>query len=248
METSRELKNYKLLIQYDGTNYSGWQIQRNAETVQQKISDSIKTILREEVNLIGSGRTDSGVHALGQIANFRSKQEIDLYRFRHSLNSVLPFDISILQIEKTDELFHARFDAKKRNYIYLISKFKSPFYNRYSFFYHNKIDCERLNLFSKVLIRKADFSSFSRKDSETENKVCNIYSAGWKELKELIIFKIEADRFLHGMVRTVIGTLLSALKNNLDEKYIDDIILKTDRESAGEAVPAKGLFLFKVKY
>ncbi len=248
METSRELKNYKLLIQYDGTNYSGWQIQSNAETVQQKISDSIKTILREEVNLIGSGRTDSGVHALGQIANFRSEQEIDLYRFKHSLNSVLPLDVSIVKIEKTDELFHARFDAKKRNYIYLISKFKSPFYKRYSFFYHNEIDCERLNLLSKVLIRQADFSSFSRKDSETENKICNIYSAGWKELKELIIFKIEADRFLHGMVRTVIGTLLSALKNNLDEKYIDDIILKTDRESAGEAVPAKGLFLFKVKY
>ncbi len=242
------MKNYKLLIQYDGTNYSGWQIQRNADTVQQKISDSLRTILREEVNLIGSGRTDAGVHAIGQIANFRSEQNIDLYRFKHSLNSVLPSDISIIKIEEVDELFHSRFDAKKRNYLYLISKIKSPFYNRYSYFYHNEIQCEKLNILSKVLIRKADFSSFSRKDSDTENKICNIYNVGWKELKELIIFRIEADRFLHGMVRTVIGTLLNAVQNNFDENYIEDIIMKTDREAAGEAVPAKGLFLMKVKY
>lgn len=242
------MKNYKLLIQYDGTNYSGWQIQSNADTVQQEISDSLRTILREEVNLIGSGRTDSGVHALGQIANFRTEQEIDLYRFKHSLNSVLPSDIIILKIEKVDEMFHSRFDARKRNYIYLISKFKSPFYNRYSYFYHNEINCEKLNLLSNVLIREADFSSFSRKDSDTENKICNIYRAGWKELKELIIFRIEADRFLHGMVRTVIGTLLGAIKHNFNENYIDDIIMKKDREAAGEAVPARGLFLHKVKY
>ncbi|MHB1688130.1 MAG: tRNA pseudouridine(38-40) synthase TruA [Ignavibacteriaceae bacterium] len=242
------MNNYKLIIQYDGTNFAGWQIQSNADTIQQRISDSIKTILKEEVNLIGSGRTDAGVHALGQVANFRTEQEIDLYRFKHSLNSILPFDISVLRIEKTDVNFHSRYDAKKRSYVYLFSKFKSPFYNRYSYFYHNDINCERLNLLSNIFIGQNDFSSFSRKNSDTENKVCNIYSAGWKETKGLIIFVIEADRFLHGMVRTIIGTLLTALKNNTGEKYIEDVILKKDREAAGEAVPAKGLFLFKVKY
>ena len=110
--------NYKLKIQYDGTNYSGWQIQNNAVTVQQKITDAIKTITKHNVNLIGSGRTDTGVHALGQIANFILQEELDLYRFKHSLNSILPDDISVILIEEIREEFNSRFDAKKRSYFY----------------------------------------------------------------------------------------------------------------------------------
>ncbi len=242
------MNNYKLIIQYDGTAYSGWQIQKGQMTVQQKITESVQTILNEKINLVGSGRTDTGVHALGQTANFRTEQEIDQHRFRYSLNSVLPKDISIIKMEKVSEKFHARFDARNRSYIYLFSKHKSPFYARYSWFYHFDIDCRKLNKLALSILGKQDFSSFSRKNSDTLNKVCEITEVHWRETGGLVIFYISADRFLHGMVRTITGTLLNALKNNLGKRYIEDVISARNREMAAEAVPAKGLFLFKVKY
>ncbi len=243
-----DLDNYKLLIQYDGTNYSGWQIQVDSTTIQQKITDAAEIILKEKINLIGSGRTDAGVHALGQVANFKTTKDLNIYRFKHSINAILPNDISILKIEKTTPEFHARFDAQRRSYLYFISKYKSPFYERYSYFCHNELNCELLNKLSKSLLGEKDFSSFARKNTDTKNKICNIYEAYWKNTSNLIVFKIEADRFLHGMVRTIIGTLLNALKNNFNNNYIEEIIGLRDREAAGEAVPAKGLFLYKVKY
>ncbi len=241
-------KNYRLLIQYDGTHFAGWQIQANAITIQQRISESIKTILHDEVNLIGSGRTDAGVHAWGQVANFKSEQELDLYRFKYSLNSILPTDISILKMDEVPEDFNSRFDAKKRSYIYLITKTQTPFYFKYSFYYKGKIDCEKINNLSKSLLGEKDFTSFSKKSSDIENKNCNIYNIHFKETKNFVIVIVEANRFLHGMVRTIIGTLLYAQKENLDEQFIEAVINAKDRESAKEAVPAKGLFLFKVKY
>lgn len=242
------MNNYKILIQYDGSGYAGWQIQKNKISVQQKITEAINILTGESVNLIGSGRTDSGVHALGQTANFKAGEDIDIYRFKHSLNSMLPFDISILSMEKAEDNFHARYDARKRSYIYLMSQFKSPFYRNYSYFYPQQVDIERLNILSKEITGKYNFSSFCKKKSETENKICEIYNARWRKSKSLIVFFIEADRFLHGMVRTITGTLLNAMKESYDENYIRDILKAEDREAAGEAVPAKGLFLYKVKY
>src|SRR5690554_5481482 len=120
--------NYKLLIQYDGTNYSGWQTQLNAITVQQVIEEAVEKIIREKITLTGSGRTDAGVHALGQVANFRTEQKLELNKFRYSLNSVLPEDIAILKADETVESFHSRFDAVKRSYLYFFTLYKSPFY------------------------------------------------------------------------------------------------------------------------
>lgn len=223
-------------------------MQENAVTIQQKITDAIKILTKEDINLAGSGRTDAGVHALGQAANFRVENKLDIYRFRHSLNSILPKDISVTDMKIADEDFHARFDAKKRSYIYLISKIKSPFYNLYSWQYHEAIDILRLNELSRKLIGGFDFTSFARKNTETENKICEIFQIHWRESKDILLFFIEADRFLHGMVRTIVGTILQACKNNEDEGFLFDIINSKDRQAAGEAVPAKGLFLYKVKY
>jgi len=244
------LNNYKLIIQYDGTDYAGWQIQKNANSVQQEITNAVNTILREEVNLIGSGRTDTGVHALGQAANFRTEQELDKPRFLLSLNSVLPYSISVTKIDKVDESFHARYDAKSRSYIYLISKIKSPFYKKYSLFVpgFDRYDFGKLKSHSKLLLGEHDFTSFSRKISETENKNCVIKHIGWRNQKHLVIFYIEANRFLHGMVRTIIGTLIHSVKAELNEDFIVNVFNDKDRESAKEAVAAKGLFLFKVRY
>lgn len=241
------MNNYKLTIQYDGTNYAGWQIQENAKTIQGTVSDSLKTILREEINLIGSGRTDSGVHALGQVANFRFENKIDIYQFHHSINSVLPSDISVVNIEQVDESFHARFDAKLRTYLYVFSRIKSPFYFKYSI--HNKnLDVESLNTLSKYLIGKKDFTSFCKKKSDVENKVCEVKHVAWRETKNFYLFFIFADRFLHGMVRTLIGTLLNAANKENSDDYIQKVFADKSRESAGESVPPQGLFLYKVEY
>lgn len=242
------MNNYKLTIQYDGTNYSGWQIQTNANSVQQEITRAVNIILKEEVNLIGSGRTDAGVHAIGQVANFRTEKEIDLYKFQFSLNSILPEDISISSIQKVNEKFHSRFDAKKRTYLYLISQFKSPFYKRYSYYYPLQINLEKLNELSNLFTGKKNFSSFCKKQSSVENKICEVYEISCFTQYDLVVFKISADRFLHGMVRAIVGTLLNAEKKENSEEYIQQVFNSENRESAGEAVPAKGLFLYKVEY
>lgn len=242
------MNNYKLIIQYDGTDYSGWQIQSGSKTIQQTITDSIELITKEKINLIGSGRTDTGVHAIGQAANFRIEQEIDIYRFKHSLNSVLPFDISVLKMEKTGIDFHARFDAKRRTYIYLISEFKSPFFQKYSYNYHGKLIVSELNKISQLFIGNRDYTSFSKKNEEIENKFCDVYDAKWYEKDKLIVFEITASRYLHGMVRTITGTILKAFESGESTGYIENIFEKKNREAASMAVPAHGLFLFKVEY
>ena len=172
----------------------------------------LKTILKEDINLIGSGRTDAGVHALGQVANFNTENALDLYRFRYSLNSMLPFDISIIKMEEVSEDFNSRFDAKKRSYIYLIKKMKSPFYFKYAYYYKGKIDCQKINQLANSLLGEKDFSSFSKKNSDIENKNCNIYNIQFRETKNFIIAIVEANRFLHGMVRALVGTLLYRAK------------------------------------
>ncbi len=240
--------NYKMKIQYDGTNYSGWQIQENASTVQQILTDAIEQITREEVKLIGSGRTDAGVHALGQVANFIIDKNLDLFKFKHSLNSVLPSDISLVEINKVDEKFHSRFDAKQRSYIYLISKEKSPFYFRYSYFHKNDLDTNMLNNLSRSFLGEKDFSSFCKVNTGVDSKICNVFETGWRKNKNFYLFYIEANRFLYGMVRTIVGTLLRAIQSENPGQYIKKIINFKNRESAADSAPAKGLFLYKVKY
>lgn len=242
--------NYKIKIAYDGTNYSGWQIQQNSISVQEKIKNGIEQITCEEVNLLGSGRTDSGVHALGQVANFHLSKVIDKGKFLHSLNSVIPHDISILDIEEVHKNFNSRFDAVSRSYIYIVTTSKNPFYYKYSWQmnWSKNYDLNKINLMSKMFIGKKDFTSFCRKNSNVENKICDLKEFGWKKFGDKIYIYVEANRFLHGMVRTLIGTVILAAKNNYDEELIKKIIDNKDRETAGEAVPAKGLFLYKVRY
>ena len=242
------MKNYKLVIQYDGTNYAGWQIQKNGDTVQQRITEALEILTKEKINLIGSGRTDSGVHAIGQVANFRTENDVNLYRFKHSLNSMLPFDISISVMEEVNINFHARFDAKKRSYFYLINQMKSPFYRNYSYFYHKKLDLNKLNQLSKSFIGEKDFTSFCRKTPEQESKDCIIYSAKWRKNGVVTYFYVQANRYLHGMVRAITGTLLKAQELNYPESFIEEIFQSCNRDDAYDSVPANGLFLYKVEY
>lgn len=240
--------NYKMIIQYDGTDYSGWQVQNGSNTIQQTLVDALDILLKEKVNLIGSGRTDSGVHAIGQTANFRTEKVIDIYKFKHSLNSILPSDISVSDMEQVDENFHARFDAKRRTYLYLISKQKSPFFKRYSYYYNGNTNLSELNRLSLAFRGDRNYTSFSKKSEDIENKHCEVYNAEWYEEKGLIVFEITANRYLHGMVRTITGTILKAVESGEGIEFIENIFSEKNREAAPMAVPACGLFLFKVEY
>lgn len=244
------MNNFKLTIQYDGTDFSGWQIQNNAVTIQQTIVDKIKLLIKEDVNLIGSGRTDAGVHAWGQVANFRTEEQIETKKFQYSLNSILPASIKIKEMKNVGESFHSRFDAKRRSYFYLISKEQSPFYLNYSYFYSNikKIDIIKLNELSTVLLGEHDFTSFAKKNAETKNKICSIYNIKWRETKDFVFFFVEANRFLHGMVKTLVGTIIKLELDNYGKNKLIEILAANDREAAGKAFPSKGLFLFKVRY
>jgi len=242
------MNNYLLSIQYDGTNYNGWQYQANARSVQEEIEKSLKIILKQEIKIIGSSRTDAGVHALDQKANFRIEKTLNTFKLNYSLNSILPKDIYIKDISIVPENFHSRFDARKRSYIYLISNKKSPFCFNYSYFYPEVPEIEYLNNISKIIIGEKDFSAFCKKNNELENKNCIVFDAHWIRKNDLIIFKISANRYLRGMVRAIVGTFLLAEKNKLSEEEIESIINRHKREFAGQNVPAKGLFLYKVEY
>ncbi|HPN36829.1 MAG TPA: tRNA pseudouridine(38-40) synthase TruA [Melioribacteraceae bacterium] len=242
--------NYKLIISYNGSKYAGWQQQKNAITVQEKLINTIEILLKEKVNLIGAGRTDTGVNALGQVANFRTDIKIeDLDKFCYSLNSLLPNDISIKKIECVNKDFHSRFDAKSRSYLYLFLTEKDPFYHNFAFYYPKiaEYSINKLNEISKQMLGRFDFTSFSKRNTDTNHNFCTVTNVCWRKAGNKYIFLIEADRYLHGMVRTTIGTILRCINNNEENGLINVIKLK-NRIFAGESVPAKGLFLYKIKY
>ncbi len=242
--------NYLLKIKYDGANFAGWQIQPSQRTVQGTITKAIETLLKERVNLIGSGRTDAGVHAWGQVANFRFKEKLNLEKFIYSLNSILPDEIAISNVSAVAEEFHARYDARSRSYVYLFSLSKNPFYNKFSYRveFLSNYDLNKLNEISRFLLGKKDFSSFARNKTEVKNKVCDLQKIHWRKQGDLIIALVEADRFLHGMVKSLLGTILKAYNESSPASYLTEVLKAKDRQAAAQALPSRGLCLFKVKY
>jgi len=244
------LKNYKITIQYDGTNYYGWQIQKSGSTVQGVLKENLEKLTRSEINLIGAGRTDAGVHAYGQVANFQIDRELDIYKFKHALNSILPKSISISKMEEVPVEFHSRFDAIRRSYFYIFAPEKNAFMHKYSYYYPRikKMDIDKLNEISKELWGKKDFTSFSRKLEGNKNSVCTIYNTHWKIINGMYVFLIEADRYLRGMVRAITGTLINVYACQNPSEKLTEIIQLKDRQKAGQSVPPQGLFLYKVRY
>lgn len=240
--------NYALKIQYNGSNYCGWQRQQNGVSVQQVIEEKLSVILRENISIIGAGRTDSGVHATGQIANFFAPEIDDLRRFQHSLNSVLPKDILITKIKQVPDDFHARYSAISRCYRYYISTTRSPFRDGFCYFYYHKLSLELLNSYSLLLCGYRDCSIFTKNLKDNSNSYCDIKSASWKVIGNLFIFSIEANRFLHGMVRAIVGTQLSSCRKGMSPDEFFNLLQNHGRHFGGPSVPAQGLFLTKVRY
>lgn len=240
---------YFLELQYKGSNYAGWQIQINAVAVQQKLNEALSLILHHNVDTLGCGRTDTGVHATQFFAHFDVETEIENKgKFIFSLNGILPYDICILNLHKVAADAHARFDATERSYQYFIHQNKNPFLKNTALFLKADLDLKLMNSACELLKTYDDFTCFSRTHTQVKTNICKITFAQWQRFNDVVVFKISADRFLRGMVRTIVGTMLLLGENRISLNDFENIIINKDRKNAGQAVDAHGLYLTDVKY
>ncbi len=239
-----------LLIQYDGTAFNGWQIQEGGRTVQQEIERAVEILTREKPRLTASGRTDAGVHALGQVAHLDLKNTISLQRLCNGLNGILNRDVSILNAYSVNPDFHARFDAVSREYVYLIYNYnqRSPFMAHRAMWIQQPMEIEYLREAAQYLIGTTDFASFCKKISLEENTVRRIESIRIDKKENVVRIRITGNAFLHNMVRIIVGTLCEMVKNNSDPSYMRTIIEKRDRNFSGATAPPHGLYLRNVAY
>ena len=241
---------YKLLIEYDGTNLHGWQRQPSVPTVQQAIEDALAVATGEKPPVIGSGRTDAGVHARGQVAHFCLTNPTDIWKLRAALNGLLPRSVRILDVSSVPPDFHARYHAIRRDYIYHLSIAPRALDAHSRWIVRGQPDFSRMNEAASELLGCHDFSAFCRAKSETLNRVCTVFEAVWREESRIgdWRFQIGANRFLHGMVRTIVGTLMDVGYGKLSPSDIRRVLESRDRRKAGQAAPARGLVLQHVTY
>lgn len=235
-------------LAYNGSAYYGWQIQPEAITVQETIEKALSTILKTELQIVGAGRTDTGVHASQMFAHFDVKNPIIPIDLKYRLNSFLPKDIAIESIFEVAHDAHTRFDATKRTYNYNIALVKNVFKNDYSYYVSQELDIEKMNNASKILLDYTNFQCFSKSNTDVKTYNCTIEEAHWQLQGDMLVFTISADRFLRNMVRAIVGTLISIGLGKLTVEDMHLIIASRDRRKAGFSVPAKGLFLTKVQY
>jgi len=239
---------YFIQLSFKGTNYHGWQLQPNGISVQGVLNKVLSIKLKENIEVIGVGRTDTGVHAKFFVAHFDSEKNIISESIVHSINSFLPDDISLKNIFPVKPSAHSRFSAISRTYKYYINNVKNSFSKEFSYYYHRKLDVVKMNEASETLLRYSDFTSFCKSKSDTRTNLCKIYHAGWNEEDGNIVFTIKANRFLRNMVRSIVGTLIEVGSGKITIDKFTEIIEKKNRIYAGMSVPAHGLYLFDIEY
>ncbi|PRR80522.1 tRNA pseudouridine synthase A [Clostridium liquoris] len=246
------MKNIKLLIEYDGTNYSGWQkqINNNVSTIQGTIEQCLSKVTGEKVEVIGCSRTDAGVHAKGFVANFITESRIPSDKFKYAINRVLPEDIVIIDSKEENINFHARYCCIGKRYIYKIlnRQWKSPILRNYAYHFKDKLDVESMNKAAQYLIGKHDFTSFKSSGSSVRSSVRTIMDAKVYAVEDLVIFIISGDGFLYNMVRIIVGTLIEVGIGKKKPEDIVSILEAKDRQKAGASAPARGLYLDEVFY
>lgn len=244
------MKNIKLKIEYDGSNYSGWQSQTKYISIQETIEEAIKSITAEDIKLISSGRTDAGVHALEQVANFHTNSLIEGKRFRYAINTKLPEDIIIKSSEEVDIDFHARFNAVKKRYKYIIynEEIPSPLYRNHACHFKYKLDIDKMIEASKYLIGEHDFKSFMGRKVVTHTTIRRLDSIEITKEGSLIIIHFEGKSFLKQMIRIIAGTLMAIGAGKYEVEYMKEILKSKDRTKAGVTAAPQGLYLEKVFY
>ena len=239
---------YFFEITYDGTKYNGWQNQANALGVQQVVEETLSKLLHEKISIVGSGRTDTGVHCIQQFFHADIQTEMERQEFLQRLNSFLPKDIAIREILPVKPEAHARYNARERAYEYHITTRKNPLLVGRAFYFFKKCDISLMNEAAALLVGEHDFTSFSKVKTDVNHFVCTIKKAHWAKNGDLMIFSISANRFLRGMVRAIVGTLLDVGSQKISIKEFQSIIKSKDRKKAGMNVPPEGLYLTQVKY
>jgi tRNA pseudouridine38-40 synthase len=238
---------YFLDIAYNGTKYHGWQVQQNAHTVQHELNNALQKLFQYPVETLGSGRTDTGVHAVQQFVQMELDKELSEEHIL-KLNGILPNDIVIKKFFKVREDVSARFDAMSRTYHYKICPVKDPFHRGLAYLFYKELDIDKMNKAAKSLFKYKDFQAFSKVKTSVDHFLCDIIKAEWKKKNGLMVFEIEANRFLRGMVRSIVGTLIEVGLGRMSLTEFEKIIQSKDRKNAGRSVPAEGLYLMKIKY
>lgn len=245
------MRNLKLTIEYEGTNYHGWQFQPNSTTIQGVIQEKILTITGEKIKLIGAGRTDAGVHATGQVASFRLKGDIPLPNLWKGLNSLLPRDIRITELEQVEDRFHARYHAKSKEYKYQIftGKVLSPFLYRYVYHLPLKLNLKEMFHAAEFFVGKHDFAPFSPAVRGKKNSIREVFSSSFIQQKEMLIYRIRANGFLQYMTRNTVGSLIEVGKGKLSMENLQGVLKNPDLpDLVAPTAPPQGLFLMKIEY
>ncbi|MCI1779366.1 MAG: tRNA pseudouridine(38-40) synthase TruA [Bacteroidales bacterium] len=258
---------YLISLSFNGSAFSGWQIQKNAHSVQQELQESLSLLLGTEIKVTGAGRTDTGVNAVNYIAHFDCPECIENTSFLlYKINAILPRYIAVYSLEKTSDDFHSRFDAKSRTYKYFIHTFKDPFLCGFSLFVRKEdINIEKMNLAASFFMGEHDFTSFEKANGGNKTSICRVSEAFWERIpgtgygpldmpqqygknKERYVFTVTADRFLRNMVRAMVGSLLEVGKGKKDPDWIKRLLIEKDRCKAGQSVSGTALFLWNIKY
>jgi tRNA pseudouridine38-40 synthase len=241
---------FKITLEYDGTNYHGWQIQPNLPTIQKALEAVISQVAQHKVNVAAAGRTDAGVHALGQVAQFSTTARLSAEEWQRALNGLLPPDIAVQALEEVPDTFHARFSAKSKLYRYRIfARVQRTALSRSKILhYPYPLDLDAMEVACRALVGTYDFTSFQGSQTDNENPVCTVTKLTVDRFGDEVIFEVEANRFLKQMVRNIVGTLLEVGRGKLQAGEIAGILAAKDRTKAGPTAPAHGLYLVKVDY
>lgn len=242
------MRTIRLLIEYDGSDFVGWQVQNEGRTVQGELSRALKTLTKEDLCPVGSGRTDAGTHALGQVAHFHTLCALPIERIQRSLNGLLPADITIHAAEEVDGDFHARYSAKRKRYRYRIHEGKSSINRNFTWTCFRPLDLQYLREASLALPGTHSFGAFCKQDPIPDNLTCTLYAAEWQRQGRELIFEVEGNRFLRHMVRILVGTMIEIGLRQRPVTDMGNLLENGQREAGGHTAPARGLHLLWVRY
>lgn len=242
------MRNIKLTVEYDGTDFHGWQMQPNVRTVQHVLQSSLAALTQESVQMVAAGRTDAGVHALGQVVNFHTSKLYSPATFLSGGNARLPADVRILSAEEVAPEFDSRKSAKRRIYRYVISRKALAIGRHYAWFVADELDLTIMNNSCSLIIGQHDFQAFCQAGADVEHYLCTVFEAKWLSQGAQIVFEITANRFLHHMVRSLVGTFVDIGSGKYTDETLHDVLVAKDRSRVGVTAPPHGLFLVQVVY